>query len=265
MKDAALLARSLLFAVVFYLNTAVFLVLGSWLLAAPRRWAMAGLRLHGLASLWWLKVICGTRVEVRGREKLPGGACLVASKHQSAWDTFALIPVFRDPAMVMKAELGLIPLYGWFSHKFQHIFVRRDKGPSALKAMIRDARQRASQGREVVIFPEGTRRPPGAPADYKPGYLALYEGLGLPCVPLALNSGLFWPRRSLMRYPGTIVIEILEPVPAGLPRAEARQLIQSRIEAACERLIAEARAKPNPPPLPNSESAHPASATADTK
>ena len=120
--------------------------------------------------------------------------------------------------------------------------------------MIRDARQRASQGREVVIFPEGTRRPPGAPPDYKPGYLALYEGLGLPCVPLALNSGLFWPRRSLMRYPGTIVIEILEPVPAGLPRPEARQVIQSRIEAACERLIAEARAKPNPPPLPNSES-----------
>ena len=99
--------------------------------------------------------------------------------------------------MVMKAELGLIPLYGWFSHKFQHIFVRRDKGPSALKAMIRDARQRAAQGREIVIFPEGTRRPPGAPPDYKPGYLALYEGLGLPCVPLALNSGLFWPRRSL--------------------------------------------------------------------
>lgn len=98
-------ARSLLFLIVFYANTALFLVLGSWLLLAPRRWAMEGLRLHALASLWWLKVICGTRFEVRGREKLPAGACLVASKHQSAWDTFALIPVFRDPALVMKAEL----------------------------------------------------------------------------------------------------------------------------------------------------------------
>ena len=126
-------ARSLLFAVVFYANTAVFLLCGSWLLLAPRRWAMAGLRLHGLASLWWLKVICATHYEVRGRENIPDGACLVASKHQSTWDTFALIPVFRDPAMVMKAELGWIPLYGWFSYKFQHIFVRRDKGPSALK------------------------------------------------------------------------------------------------------------------------------------
>jgi 1-acyl-sn-glycerol-3-phosphate acyltransferase len=245
-----LLLRSLAFLVVFYVNTAVFLVLGSWLLLAPRRWAMQGLRLHGLASIWWMKTICGTRLEVRGREKLPEGAFLVAAKHQSAWDTFGLIPVFRDPAMVMKAELGLIPLYGWFSHKFQHIFVKRDRGPRALKAMLRDARQRASEGREIVIFPEGTRRPPGAAPDYKPGYLALYEGLGLPCVPLALNSGLFWPRRSVLRYPGTIVVEILDPVPAGLPRAEARAAIQERIETACARLIAEARAAPNPPPLP---------------
>jgi len=248
-----LVVRSLIFLVVFYVNTAVFLVLGSWLLLAPRRWAMQGLRLHALASLWWLKVICGTRLEVRGREKLPAGACLVASKHQSAWDTFALIPVFRDPVLVMKAELGLIPLYGWFSHKFRHIFVRRDKGPSALKAMIRDARERASHGREILIFPEGTRRPPGAPPDYKPGFIALYEGLGLPCVPLALNSGLFWPRRSVLRHPGTIVIEILDPVAPGLPRAKARKLVQERIESACAALIEEALSAPRPPSLPKSD------------
>lgn len=243
--------RSIIFAIVFYLNTAAFLLLGSWLLLAPRRWAMEGLRLHGLASMWWLKVICGTHVEVRGREKLPSGGCLVVSKHQSAWDTFGLIPVFRDPAMVMKAELGWIPLYGWFSHKFEHIFVRRDRAAVALKALVRDARARAAQGREIVIFPEGTRRSPGAPPDYKPGWLALYEGLGLPCVPLALNSGLFWPRRSLARYPGTIVVEILDPIPAGLPRAEVRALVQERIESACARLIQEACAGPNPPPLPS--------------
>jgi 1-acyl-sn-glycerol-3-phosphate acyltransferase len=116
--------------------------------------------------------------------------------------------------------------------------------------MIRDAQDRAAAGREIVIFPEGTRRPPGARPDYKPGYLALYDGLKLPCVPLALNSGLFWPRRSIMRYPGTIVIEILEPVAAGLPRERARALIQERVETACQRLIGEAMAKQNPPPLP---------------
>jgi 1-acyl-sn-glycerol-3-phosphate acyltransferase len=119
-----------------------------------------------------------------------------------------------------------------------------------LKSLVRDARQRAGQGREIVIFPEGTRRPPGAEPDYKPGYIALYEGLGLPCVPVALNSGLFWPRRSFMRYPGTIVVEIQEPVPAGVPRAQARALIEERIENATRRLIAEALAAPNPPPLP---------------
>ena len=241
--------RSLLFLVAFYLNTALFLVLGSWLLAAPRSWAMEGLRLHALASMWLLRVICAVKCEVRGREKLPPGACLIAAKHQSAWDTFGLIPIFRDPAMVMKAELGAIPFYGWFSHKFEHIFIRRDRGPTALKQLIRDARQRAAAGREVVIFPEGTRRPPGAQPDYKPGFLALYEGLALPCVPVALNSGLFWPRRSILRYPGTIVVEILDPIPPGLERAQARRLIQERIEAACERLIAEARAAPSPPPL----------------
>ena len=242
--------RSLAYLAVFYINTAAFLIFGSWLFLAPRSWAMEGLRLHGLASMWLLKVICALGCEVRGREKLPAGACLIAAKHQSAWDTFGLIPVFRDPAMVMKAELGAIPLYGWFSHKFEHIFIRRDRGPTALKQLIRDARQRAAAGREVVIFPEGTRRPPGAQPDYKPGFLALYEGLALPCVPVALNSGLFWPRRSILRYPGTIVVEILDPIPPGLERAQARRLIQERIEAACGRLIDEARAAPNPPPLP---------------
>jgi 1-acyl-sn-glycerol-3-phosphate acyltransferase len=245
-----LLFRSIVFLAVFYLDTAAFMLLGLWLLVCPRRWAMQALRLHGLASLWWLKTICGIRIEVRGREKLPAGACLVAAKHQSAWDTFALIPLLRDPAMVMKAELGLIPLYGWFSHKFRHIFVRREAGPSALRALIRDARDRAAEGREIVIFPEGTRRQPGAPPDYKPGFVALYQGLGLPCVPVALNSGLFWPRRSFKRWPGTIVVEILEPIPPGLPRAQVRQLVQERIETACARLIAEARAAPNPPPMP---------------
>jgi 1-acyl-sn-glycerol-3-phosphate acyltransferase len=241
--------RSLVYLAVFYINTAAFLIFGSWLFLAPRSWAMEGLRLHGLASMWLLKVICALGCEVRGREKLPAGACLIAAKHQSAWDTFGLIPIFRDPAMVMKAELGAIPLYGWFSHKFAHIFIRRDKGPTALKQLIRDARQRAKAGREIVIFPEGTRRPPGAQPAYKPGFLALYEGLSLPCVPVALNSGLFWPRRSILRYPGTIVVEILDPIPPGLERAQARRLIEERIEAACERLIAEARAAPSPPPL----------------
>ncbi len=236
--------RSLLYAAAFYVTTALFLLLGSWLLLAPRSWAMAGLKAHAVVCTWLLKVIAGTRMEVRGREKVPPGACLVVAKHQSAWDTFALIPLFDDPAIVLKEELRLIPLYGWFCVKFEHILVKRDKAASALKSMVRDARLRVADGRQIIIFPEGTRTAPGAPPDYKPGYLALYDGLGVPCVPLALNSGLYWPRRQLIRYPGTIVVEFLDPIPPGLPRKEMRDVLETRLEAACGRLIAEAKDYP---------------------
>lgn len=240
--------RSLIFAGVFYINTAVFLLLGSPLLFGPRSWAMAALKLHARVSLWWLEKIVGTRMEVRGLERLPPGPILVAAKHQSAWDTFALIPLFRDPALVMKAELMRIPLYGWFSRKFGMIPIRREAKASALREMLREARARAAAGREILIFPEGTRRPPGAPPDYKPGLMLLYEGLNVPCVPLALNSGLFWPRRRLERYPGTIVVEILEPIPPGLKRSEFKAEVVKRIESACARLNAEAAKAPEPPP-----------------
>jgi 1-acyl-sn-glycerol-3-phosphate acyltransferase len=241
--------RSILFVPVFYINTALFVVLGSFLLFGPRRYAMMGLKAHAIVTLWLLKIIVGTRMEVRGREKLPKPPYLVASKHQSAWDTFALIPIFTDPALVMKAELRHIPFYGWFSRKFEHVFVARERGPSALRKLVRDAKDRADAGREVLIFPEGTRRAPAAAPDYKPGAVALYEGLGLPCVPMALNSGLYWPRRSLMRYPGTIIVEILDPIPANLPRAEFRAELQHRIETAASRLIVEAARSPDPPPI----------------
>ncbi|MDX2265480.1 MAG: lysophospholipid acyltransferase family protein [Hyphomicrobiales bacterium] len=246
----ALKLRSAIFLVVFYVNTAVFLIIGSPLLLGPRRWAMAGLKAHGLASVWWLRVICGVRMTVRGLDKLPPGAALVAAKHQAAWDTFALIPLLRDPAMVMKHELMSIPLYGWFSRKFGMIPVKREAGPSALRAMLREAKDRAARGREIVIFPEGTRREPGAPPQYFPGVVMLYEELGLPCAPIALNSGLFWPRRSILRHPGEIVVEILDPIPPGLPRREFLRRLQGSIETASARLMHEALAGSNPPPAP---------------
>lgn len=247
-----ILLRSIVYLFAFYVATALFLLLGSPLLLGPRSWAMAGLRAHARTCVWLLRVIAGTRMEVRGRDKLPAGACLVAAKHQSAWDTFALIPLFHDPAIILKAELASIPLYGWFCRKFEHILVRRERAAVALKAMLTDAHARTAQGRQIFIFPEGTRSPPGAPADYKPGIVALYEGLGLPCVPVALNSGLFWPRRSILRYPGTIVVEILDPLPAGLDRKSFRAELERRIEDASRRLIAEAAAARHPPPLPQS-------------
>ena len=244
-----IVVRSLVYAAVFYLTTALFLVLGAWLLIGPRTFAMKALTLHSRVCIWLLKVICGTGLEVRGLDKLPKSACLVVAKHQSAWDTFALAPLFRDPAIVLKDELKWIPFYGWFCMKFAHILVKRGKAASALKSMIRGARDRAGQNREIVIFPEGTRTAPGAAPDYKSGYVALYEGLDLPAVPVALNSGLYWPRRSFMRYPGTIIVEFLDPLPPGLPRAEFRSRMERAIEDATARLIQEAANSPHPPPV----------------
>jgi 1-acyl-sn-glycerol-3-phosphate acyltransferase len=236
------MARSILFNLLFYVTTTLFVVIGSPLLLAPRRWAMAALRVHSRFELWLLRVICGTKFEVRGREHLPHGPCLVASKHQSAWETFALIPLFRDPALLMKRELFWIPFHGWFSKKFEMIPVDRDKGPAALRRMLREAKKRIEAGREIIIFPEGTRRPPGAPPSYKTGIVLLYEALGVPCVPVALNSGLFWPRRTLTRRPGTIVVEILEPIPPGLPKKEFLSRLEATIETAADRLLAEGTA-----------------------
>jgi 1-acyl-sn-glycerol-3-phosphate acyltransferase len=235
------MARSLLFNLLFYVTTALFVVLGSPLLLAPRQWAMAALRVHARFELWLLRVIVGNTFEVRGRDNIPAGPCLVASKHQSAWETFALIPLFRDPVLLMKRELFWIPFHGWFSKKFEMIPVDRDKGPTALRRMLREARKRIEEGREIIIFPEGTRRPPGAPPSYKTGVVLLYEALGVPCLPVALNSGLFWPRRSLTHRPGTIVVEFLEPIPPGLPKKEFLSRLEETIEAAANRLLAETR------------------------
>jgi 1-acyl-sn-glycerol-3-phosphate acyltransferase len=235
------MARSLLFNLLFYVTTALFVVLGSPLLLAPRRWAMAALNVHARFELWLLRVIVGTKLEVRGRDNITSGPCLVASKHQSAWETFALIPLFRDPALLMKRELFWIPFHGWFSKKFEMIPVDRDKGPSALRRMLREAKKRIEAGREIIIFPEGTRRPPGAPPSYKTGVVLLYEALGVPCVPVALNSGLFWPRRSLIHRPGTIIVEILAPIPPGLSKKEFLDQLEETIETATNRLLAESK------------------------
>ena len=237
----ALYLRSLLFYPVLYINWALFLVFGSWLLLAPRSWAMAVLALHGDVTVWLLRAICGTKMEVRGHEKLLPGPVIVAAKHQAVWETFAIISLMRDPALVMKAELLSVPIYGRFCRKFELIPVQRELGPAALRQMVREARSRAAQNREIVIFPEGTRKIPGDAPDYKPGIIFLYQDLKVPVCPLALNSGMFWPRRSFLRYPGTIVAEFLDAIPPGLPRQEFMEKLESAIERASDELCLEAR------------------------
>ena len=244
--------RSIAFNIAFYVATMLISILGAPLLLFPRSWAMTGLRFHARVALWMQRAIIGTRVEVRGLHHLPNGPVIVASKHQSAWDTFGLIPLLRDPALIMKAELMDIPLYGWYSRKFGMIPIRREKGPAALRELLREATKRRDMGREIVIFPEGTRRGPGAPPDYKPGIVLLYEALDVPVCPVALNSGLFWPRRKFARYPGTILVEFLPPIAPGLDRKTFRARLSDAIETACDRLLQQTSAVAPPPPIPQS-------------
>ncbi len=231
--------RSGLFNVLFYVNLLVFLIGGSWLFFCPRRWTLAGLKLWARTSLWLLKISCGTHMEVRGLQHVPAGACIVAGKHQSFWETFAMLPLFDDPCMVLKKELTLIPFFGWFAMKFRMIGVERAAGSKALKDLLRQARVEAAMGRQIVIMPEGTRKVPGDPPDYKPGAAALYGMLDLPCVPFGLNAGLFWPRRKFLRYPGTIIIEFGEAIQPGLKRADFQARMEAEIEGITARLVAE--------------------------
>lgn len=234
--------RSALFNAAFYVNLILFLLLGSVFYFTPRKWSIRALQAWARSSLFLLKVIAGVKMEVRGQEHIPNGACLIAGKHQSFWETFAILPLLDDPAVVLKRELGLIPFFGWFIHKFRMIPVERSAGPQALRTLMDAASAAASEGRQIVIMPEGTRRAPGDPPDYKPGAAALYGKLSLPCIPFGLNSGLFWPRRRFLRRPGTIVISFLEPIPPGLPRREFQVRLEESVENETARLLAEATA-----------------------
>lgn len=240
-----IILRSTLFNVLFYLNLAVLLTAAIPTLLMPRRAILTMAKTWGRTSLWLLRVVCGIRVEWRGLEKLPRGGCLVASKHQSIWETFALLPLFDDPTFIIKRELMWVPLWGWFAIKAGMIPIERGARAQTLPQMLARAREAMRQGQQIVIFPEGTRRAAGAEPAYKFGIARLYAETNAPCVPIALNSGLFWPRRSFMRYPGTIVVEVLDPIPPGLAPREFFETLQNKIEQATARLVAEARSRPD--------------------
>lgn len=237
-----ILLRSLLFNVAFYVFTAVMALLGLPMLLAPRRWAAAFGRAWALGVLQLLGWCTGLTHEVRGAANLPSGPTIIAMKHQSAWDTLAVPVVFPDPAIVLKRELMMIPFYGWYLWKAGMIAVDRGAGASALKRMVTSGEHVAGEGRVIVIFPEGTRTAPGAQQPYQPGVAALYRQLGLPLVPVAVNSGVFWGRRHFAKRPGRITIEILPPIPPGGDRHAVMAELEGRIETATARLVALAQA-----------------------
>lgn len=245
--------RSLLFNVAFFGWTALMCVGLLWMLLLPRRQMVEVVKWYLRTIRFLERTIIGIDYEVRGRENIPAeGAYILAAKHQSAWETMKLHLLVDDPAIILKRELLFVPIWGWYAWKAHMIAVDRSARGRAIASLVAGARDVAAQGRPIAIFPQGTRTAPGAWRPYRIGVAVLYEELGLPIVPMALDSGLYWPRRSFRKRPGTIVVEFLPPVPAGLPREEAMADLVERLETATDRIVVAAGgpATPRPPDAP---------------
>jgi 1-acyl-sn-glycerol-3-phosphate acyltransferase len=232
--------RSLVFNLAFYVNLVVLMILGLPMILGGRHGVFFMARLWGSTSVWLLEKICGLRVEYRGLENIPKGGYLIAAKHESFLETFALLKYAPDFAIVLKRQLVFIPLFGLYLIGARQIAIDRSRGHSALAQIIAQASDVIRDGRQVFIYPEGTRRPPGAPPRYKFGAAALYAATGAVCLPVAINTGLFWGRRGFTRRPGIAVIEYLPPIAPGLAREAFAERLQATIETACARLNAEA-------------------------
>lgn len=238
--------RSAVFYLLFLGQTIILaFLLGLAALLVPKgrpapaaMWAVG--RYWGHANLAFLRFVVGIRSDVQGAENIPSGGCIIASKHQSDWDIIAILPHTPLPAFIAKRQLMDIPFFGWAARTLNTISVDRSLGSEAIPAMLEEARDKLTHGSEVIIFPEGTRRAPLAPADYRFGVTRMYLALGVPVVPVAVNSGLFWPRNSLVLWPGTARARFLPPIPAGLPQEEFQARLQATIETATDALILEA-------------------------
>ncbi len=229
--------RSLLFNAAFYLNTFIQIIFYMPVLLLPRRYIWIPVRSWAAGNQFFLKWICGIEHEVIGAEKIPPGGIIVASKHQSAWETFTIAAMMPDPTFVLKRELQWIPLFGWYTMKARLIPVNRGAKQAALEQIAQGAREKMKDGRQIIIYPEGTRRAIGAPPTYKYGVAHLYGELNVPCVPVALNSGLYWPRRSLRFTPGKIRMEFLDPIMPGMERLAFLKHLEAEIETATARLV----------------------------
>ena len=230
--------RSALFNLAFYGWMVVLGVLTLPILVLPRGCALAVGRLFARNIMTLLRVLVGLDYRIVGTEHLAAGPAIVALKHQSAWDTLIMPLLLPDPAVVLKRELLLLPFYGWYAARVGMIPIDRGAGASALRRMVERARAALAGGRSVVIFPQGTRTPPGTARPYQPGIAALYLQSGVPVIPAALNSGLFWGRRAFAKRPGTVTLELLPPIPPGLDRRRFMAALEAAIEGATNRLEA---------------------------
>ena len=232
--------RSLAFQTAFYAWTACLGLLTLPVLLLPRPAVLGVARLWIDGTFWLLSNVAGLTYEVRGEAHRADGPAIYALKHQSAWDTLVLLRLFRDPAIVIKGQLVWMPIVGWYLTRLGMISIDRRAGPRTLRRMVRIAGERLAAGRDIVVFPEGTRTAPGERPPYRPGIAALYAALDVPVVPVALNSGLYWGRREFAKRPGRIVVSVLPPVAPGLERRRFMDRLRDLIESQTARLYEEA-------------------------
>ncbi|MAK61317.1 MAG: 1-acyl-sn-glycerol-3-phosphate acyltransferase [Ponticaulis sp.] len=237
-----MLFRSWLFVLWLYGSMVVMGLVWLPALLLPRRVTILGIRIWAHLARWGMRVICGATTEIRGKDHLTSEPVLVASKHQSTIDTLMPFIYLKDPCIILKKELLWYPFFGWYALKAEMIAIDRAGSTKALKAMNAQAKKAASQGRSILIFPEGTRIEPGVPGNYKPGIALMYKDLGLECLPVALNTGFFWPPKGVPRYPGHMVIEFQPMIETGLQRKAFMKELETRLETASERLVAEGKA-----------------------
>lgn len=238
-----ILIRSFVFNTAFCFWTIFVCVFSLPALLVSQRATIWISELWAIVSLWLLRLIVGLSYEVRAWDNLPRGAAIVALKHQSAWDAIALWVLLEKPVIVVKQSVARIPLFGWYVRRGKAIVVDRNAGAKTLKSMVAAAQPAVAEGRPIAIFPEGTRTRVGAREPYHPGVAALYMQLGLPLVPVALNSGLFWGHRSLLQRPGRVLVEFLPPIEPGLGRRQVMAELERRIEQATALLVGESQSR----------------------
>jgi 1-acyl-sn-glycerol-3-phosphate acyltransferase len=222
--------RSFLFNIYFFVGTTILSFILLVLLPFSGQEMRKGSQFWTKFVMFGLRYIVGITYEVRGVEHLPENGAIVACKHQSAWDTMIFVLMRISTSYVLKKELLSIPFYGWYVKRSGHVAVDRSAGASALKGMVADVKSALARGRNVVIFPEGTRSHPGQPGTYHPGIAAIYTQTGEPVIPVALNSGLYWGRKSFFKKPGKIIMEIMPPIEAGLKRRDFMAKLETTIE-----------------------------------
>ncbi|MEL7029594.1 MAG: lysophospholipid acyltransferase family protein, partial [Pseudomonadota bacterium] len=222
--------RSYAFAVYITLATIVLAVVFLPTLLMGRRAAMYAIKVWARAFLDGLRRFCGLSYRVLDQENIPKSGAIVASKHQTQWETIALTLLLPDPVYIMKRELLWVPIVGWWAARGGMISIDRKGGAKALRRMTETAKRRIAEGGQIIIFPEGTRTPPGEQAPYKPGVAALYTQIGAPCAPVAHNSGCYWLHPGFRRVPGVIDIAFMPAIPPGAARRQFEAELRDRIE-----------------------------------